>query len=184
MKRCAFVLAGVLASLVLLGGIAEAQGTASSVPPAVSRAGRFVLGAGLGIMGGSVDDEGLALGVNGDYYFTNELSVGPLLQMGFTSDLFQLGLSAQVKYTMDVRQIPALKPHVEAGIGFVYADLENGRSDDDVSFLIPVGFGLEYRLSRRVSLDTTFYLNFTDLDVKGKNDNMFVTWLIGARFPF
>ncbi len=184
MRRCAFFLACGLAVLVLLGGIAEAQGTSSEVPPAVSRAGRFVLGAGLGLMGGTVDDTAFALGVNGDYYFTNELSVGPLLQMGFTGDLFQLGLTGQVKYTFDIQQLPALKPHMEVGIGFVYANLENGRSDDDVSFLIPLGFGIEYRLSRRVSLDTTFYLNFTDLDVRGRNDNLFVTWFIGARFPF
>ncbi len=183
MKRCAFFLACGLAVLVLLGGIAESA-TPSSVPSAVSRAGRFVLGAGLGLMGGTVDDEAFALGVSGDYYFTNELSLGPLVQMGFTGDLFQFGLSGQLKYTMDVQQIPALKPHLEAGIGFLYANLENGRSDDDVSFLIPLGFGVEYRLNRNVSLDTTFYLNFTDITVRGKNDNFFVTWLIGARFPF
>jgi len=172
----------VLALLILGVGIADVQ--AQQVPAAVSRAGRFVFGAGLGLMAGTVDDEGFALGASADYYMTNELSVGPLLQMGFTSDLFNLGLSGQVKYTMDVRQIPALKPHLEAGIGFVYADFENGGDDDDVSFLIPLGFGLEYRLSRTLSLDTTLYLNFTDLDVGRRNDNFFLTWLVGVRFPF
>jgi hypothetical protein len=169
--------------LALTTGVAvRAQDPAG--PEAVSRAGRFSLGGGLGLMGGTVDDEAFAVGVQGDYYFTNELSVGPLLQMGFTGDLFQLGLSAQVKYTMDVRQIPALKPHVEVGLGFIYANLDRGsRSADDVSFLIPLGFGLEYRLSRRLSLDTTFYLNFTSLD-PGKHDNFFATWLIGAKVPF
>lgn len=186
-KRSAWCIAGLLSLALLLGaGVAAAAQPArtSDVPDAVSRAGRFVGGVGLGLMGGTLDGETFALGGNLDYYFTNEFSVGPLLQLGFTGDLLQLGLSVQGKYTMDVRQLPALKPHVEAGIGFVYADYDTGRrSDDDVSFLIPIGFGLEYRLSRRVSLDTTFYLNFTDLDVH-KNDNFFVTWLIGARIPF
>jgi hypothetical protein len=183
-KRVSYM-AGVAAVLLALTtGVAEVRAQGPAVPDAVSRAGRFYLGAGLGLMGGTVDGETFALGAQGDYYFTNELSVGPLLQMGFTGDLFQLGLSGQVKYTMDVRQIPALKPHVEAGIGFIYANLDRGsHSGDDVGFLIPLGFGLEYRLSRRLSLDTTFYLNFTNLD-PGKHDNFFATWLIGARIPF
>lgn len=181
-RRHGWARAAALALLVLAAGLADAQ--AQDVPAAVSRAGRFMFGAGLGLMGGTVDGEAFALGATGDYYLTNELSIGPLLQLGFSSDLFKLGLSGQVKYTMDLRQISALKPHVEAGIGFVYADHENGGDDDDVSFLIPLGVGLEYRLSRTMSLDTTVYLNFTDLDVGRKNDNFFLTWLVGVRFPF
>jgi hypothetical protein len=185
MRKSAGYLAALLtAVLMLTTGLAEAQTRSADVPEAVSRAGHFYWGAGLGLMGGTVDGETFALGGNLDYYFTHELSVGPLLQMGITGDLFQPGLSGQVKYMMDVRQIPALKPHVEAGIGFIYANLDRARfSNDDVSFLIPLGFGLEYRFSRRLSLNTTVYLNFTSLD-PGKHDNFFTTWLIGARFPF
>jgi hypothetical protein len=170
--------------LALAVGIADVQAQTQDVPAAVSRAGRFFFGAGLGLMGNTVDGSTFALGASGDYYLTNEVSVGPLLQMGFGSDLFQLGLSGQLKYTMDIRQISALKPHVEAGIGFVFADYENGGDDSDVSFLFPIGFGAEYRLSRTMSLDTTVYLNFTDLDVGRKNDNFFLTWLVGVKFPF
>jgi hypothetical protein len=177
------IVACALMVMGLLTGIAEAQAPAQDVPPTVSRAGRFVGGVYLGMQGATVDDEGFALAGSLDYHFTNELSVGPLLQMGFTSDLYQLGLSAQVKYTFDVRQVPALKPHVEAGIGFLYASLEDGRDEDDVSFLIPLGFGLEYRVSRQLSLDTTFLLNFTDVD-PGKNDSLFLTWLVGVKLPF
>jgi hypothetical protein len=175
---------GVAALVLLLLGTGIADAQAQEVPAAVSRAGRFMFGTGLGLMGDTVDGEAFAIGSNLDYYLTNELSVGPLLQMGFSSDLFKFGLSGQVKYTMDIRQLSALKPHVEAGLGFVYADFENGGDDDDVSFLIPLGFGLEYRLTRTLSLDTTVYLNFTDLDVGRRNDNFFLTWLVGVRFPF
>lgn len=178
--------AAAIALLIVALGVvdAHAQARAQDVPAVVSRAGRFMFGAGLGLMGGTVDGETFALGASGDYYLTNEVSVGPLLQMGFSSDLFKLGLSGQLKYTMDIRQISALKPHLDAGIGFVYADFENGGDESDVSFLIPLGFGLEYRLTRTMSLDTTVYLNFTDLDVGRKNDNFFLTWLVGVRFPF
>jgi len=85
----------------------------------------------------------LPLGLNGDYYFTQGFSVGPLLQMGFTGDLFQLGFTVQAKYTFDIEQIPALKPHIEGGVGFIYADRSRSvaRDEDDVGILFPLGFG-------------------------------------------
>jgi opacity protein-like surface antigen len=104
--------------------------------------------------------------------------------MGFTGDLFQLGFSAQARYTFDIDAIPALKPHIEAGIGFIYADLNRsrGRDEDDVAILFPLGFGLEYRLTKSLSLDTNFLFNFTDLDVR--DDYFFFTWLVGMRYRF
>jgi opacity protein-like surface antigen len=104
--------------------------------------------------------------------------------MGFTGDLFQLGVTAQAKYTFDLKQIPALKPHVEAGIGFIYSNLD-GRlweDEDDASFLIPLGIGAEYRLTDSISLDTNFLFNFTNLDVRDKE--FFFTWLVGIRYRF
>lgn len=166
--------------LVLL--VAQAV-EAQQVPPAASRAGKFVLGAGLGLQGDTPDGTAFALGFSGDYFLTNELSIGPLLQMGFTGDLFQLGLTAQVKYTFDLPQLPALKPHLEAGIGFIYADLDRpGGSVDDTNFLIPLGLGAEYKLTDRISLDTTLLFNFTDLDIR--DESFFITWLVGVKIPF
>jgi hypothetical protein len=173
---------GALFAVLLLGTVAEAQ----QVPPAVSRAGRFVFGAGLGLQANTVDDTAFAVGLSGDYYFTNHFSLGPLMQIGVTSDLFQLGLSAQAKYTFDLPQVPDLKPHVEAGLGFLYANLDRpgSGSKDDTSFLIPLGVGAEYQLSPRLSLDTTAFFNFTDISVRNKDTNFFFTWLVGLRVPF
>jgi opacity protein-like surface antigen len=181
-KRFLWFTGSLLLAVLLFGAVAEAQ----QVPSAVTRAGRFVFGAGVGLQGDTVDDTAFALGVSGDYFLNNNLSIGPLLQIGLTGDLFQLGLTAQAKYTFDLPDMPAIKPHIEAGIGFIYADLDrpSGRSGDDTSFLIPLGVGLEYRLSSRISLDTTLFFNFTDLDVRGGNDNFFITWLVGVRIPF
>lgn len=181
-KRWLWLTGSLLLASLLFGAVAEAQ----QVPSSVTRAGRFVFGAGVGLQGDTVDDTAFALGVSGDYYLNNNLSIGPLLQFGLTGDLFQLGLTAQAKYTFDLPDLPAIKPHLEAGIGFVYADLDQprGRSGDDTSFLIPLGVGLEYRLSSRISLDTTLFFNFTDLDIGNKNDNFFLTWLVGVRIPF
>jgi hypothetical protein len=169
----------ILLLVLLVPHAVEAQ----QVPEAASRAGKFVFGAGLGLQGYTADGTAFALGLSGDYFLTNALSIGPLLQMGFTGDLFQLGLTAQLKYTFDLPEIPALKPRVEVGIGFIYADLDQpGGSVDDTNFLIPLGLGAEYKLSDRISLDTTLLFNFTDLDVR--DESFFITWLVGVKIPF
>ena len=143
----------------------------------------FVFAPALGLQSDTPDGTAFAVGFYGDYYINHNVSIGPLVQMGFTDDLFQLGLTAQAKYTFHLAD-PALKPHVQAGIGVIYADLDRsaGRDDDDSSFLIPLGLGAEYKLTNSVWLDTTVLFNFTDLDVR--NENFFVTLLVGLKFPF
>ena len=148
------------------------------------RIDKFFFGAALGFQTDTPDSTAYAIGLYGDYYLTRGLSIGPLLQMGFTDDLMQLGLTAQAKYTFDLANIPQLKPHVQAGLGFIYADLDlgNGRSEDDTSFLIPFGIGAEYKLTDSISLDGTVLFNITDLDVG--SEDFFMTWLIGLKFAF
>ncbi len=116
---------------------------------------------------------------------THNVSVGPLLQFGFTDDLFQIGPTIQAKYTFDLPANPELKLHLQGGIGFIYAELNGGKKGDrnDTSFLIPLGFGAEYRLNRQVSIGSTFLFNITDLD-DVRNENFFFTWLTGLRFRF
>ena len=181
MRETRLICAGVIVVVILaLTQFAEAQ----KVQSADQRAERFIFGAGLGLQANTPDGTAFALGLSGDYYFTQGFSIGPLLQMGFTGDLFQLGFTAQAKYTFDLKEIPALKPHIEAGIGFIYADLDRGRlrSENDVSFLFPLGIGAEYRLTKSISLDNTFLFNFTDLDVR--DTHFFFTWLVGLRYRF
>jgi len=176
------LICGVVTIVVFLAltQFAEAQRVQSED----QRAGRFIFGAGLGLQADTPDGTAFALGFSGDYYVTQGFSIGPLLQLGFTGDLFQFGFTGQAKYTFDLKEIPALKPHIEAGIGFIYSDLDRGRgrSEDDLGILIPLGIGAEYRLTNSISLDTTFLFNFTDLDVRDKN--FFFTWLVGLRYRF
>jgi len=169
----------IAAVIVVLTPIAEAQQYTAD-----RRTDKFFFGAALGLMTDTPDSTAYAIGLYGDYYLTRGLSIGPLLQMGFTDDLMQLGLTAQAKYTFDLANIPQLKPHVQAGLGFIYADLDlgNGRSEDDTSFLIPFGIGAEYKLTDSISLDGTVLFNITDLDVR--SEDFFMTWLIGLKFAF
>ncbi len=178
MKRRGLICAG----LMIFGFLVFARFAAAQVQSADKRAGRLILEAGLGLQADTPDGGAFALGFSGDYYFTQEFSIGPLLQMGFTGDLFQLGLTAQAKYTLDLKGTPEFKPHIEAGIGFIYSDLKRGRHEDDTSFLIPLGMGAEFRLSNSLSLDSTFLFNFTDLKVR--DEHFFFTWLVGARYRF
>ena len=182
MKRSLWFAGCLLLVALLVSTVAEAQ----QVPPSVSRAGRFVFGAGLGLQADTVDDTAFAVGLSGDYFFTNHLSIGPLMHFGLTSDLFQFGLSAQAKYTFDLPRVPELKPHLEGGIGFLYANLDRPGpgNKDDTSFLIPLGVGVEYRLNPRLSLDTTAFFNFTDISVRNKDKDFFFTWLLGVKVPF
>ena len=181
MRERRLICAGVIIAVFLaLTQFAEAQKGQS----ADQRAGRYIFGAGLGLQANTPDGTAFALGFSGDYYFTQGLSVGPLLQFGFTGDLFQFGLTGQAKYTFDLKGIPALKSHIEAGLGFIYADLDRSqrRSENDVSFLFPLGIGAEYRLTNSISLDNTFLFNFTDLDVR--DTHFFFTWLVGLKYRF
>ena len=180
MKGKKFICPGV----IILVFLALAQFGEAQAQFADQRAGRFMLGVGLGLQADTPDGTAFAIGFSGDYYVTQGFSIGPLLQMGFTEDLFQLGLTAQAKYTFDLWEIPALKPHIEAGMGFIYSDLDRWprSSEDDVSFLFPLGIGAEYKLTNSISLDNTFLFNFTDLDVR--DTHFFFTWLIGLKYRF
>jgi hypothetical protein len=175
-----FVVLVSVAFSVGIWSIAEAKQNAESN----NRSGRFVFGTALGLQTDTPDSTAFALSFYGDYYLTREFSVGPLLQMGFTNDLYQLGLTAQTKYTFSIADFPELKPHIQSGIGFIHADLDRKgwKHEDDTSFLIPVGIGAEYKLRDSVLLDTTLLFNFTNLEVR--NENFFLTWLIGLKFPF
>jgi hypothetical protein len=181
MKERWLICAGVIIVVFLaLTPFVEAQRAKSTD----RRTGRLIFGTALGLQGDTPDDPAFALGFSADYYVNQEFSIGPLLQMGFTDDFFQLGLTAQAKYTFDLMEIPELKPHIEAGMGFIYADLDRwpSRDEDDVSFLFPLGIGAEYRLTNSISLDNTFLFNFTDLDVR--DEHFFFTWLIGLKYRF
>ena len=169
------MLASLLGLLVLTSlGIAQAQDSSA----AATRPGRLAVGAGIGLQGDTADGTAFAFNLNGDYYLTKNVAIGPLAQFGFTSDLTQFGLTAQVKYLLDLPQSPRLKPHAEAGIGFLVSDLH--RRGTDSGYLLPLGLGVEYRLSPKVTLDTTLFFNFTDVH----DNTFFVSWIAGAKIPF
>ncbi len=150
-----------------------------------SRARRFIVGADIGVQGGTADGTAFALGLSGDYFVTHNVSVGPLLQFGITNDLFQIAPTLQVKYTLDLPGNPNVTLHFQGGIGFIHADLDRrgAPSVDDTSYLIPVGLGVEFKVDRNISIGSTLLFNFTDLD-DIPDDDSFISWLTGLRIRF
>lgn len=178
MKPKTSVLIGSIAFIMAL--ILPVSVTAQQQPE--RRQGRLSLGVDVGALFGTPDATAFALGFNGDYFLSHNFSIGPLLQIGVTSDLFLFGPSLQLKYTYDFDQ--RLKTTLQGGIGILYGELERrGPDRDDTSFLIPVGPGFEYKLTDDLSIAGTLLFNFTNLN-KVRDENFFVSLLGGLRVRF
>ena len=137
-------------------------------------------GTSIGFLSNTPDGTSLALNVHADRFVHRNVSFGPLLQLGFTEDLTQVGFSGQSKYWIDLPDTDnRARLVLQAGIGFVHADYRR----DDTSWLIPLGIGFDYAVTKTVSLTTTFLLNFTDLETgPGTHTNVMPGLTFGIRF--
>ncbi len=138
--------------------------------------GKVRIGTDIGFHAGTVDDTDFALGAYGDYFLSDQFGVGPLLQFGITDDLFQFGMSIQAKGLFEVFDYSNLFLEVQAGLGFIHADLDmKDTTRSDTSVLVPLGIGLEYRLSEQVSISSKLLFNITSLELRGMADDEFHT---------
>jgi hypothetical protein len=132
------------------------------------RPGQWSGGAGIGFLG-NTPDGAAEFGLNGhaDYFMTNNFSVGPLAQYAGAGNDFVVGLSAQAKYWWDIPGTRTLAKLVfQVGIGFVRAgikDTDSGTANTYISFLIPLGVGIDYTVTKRLAVTADFLLNFTSL---------------------
>jgi len=144
------------------------------------RTGTWSGGGAIGFLTNTPDGAAFALNVNADYFLNRDVSVGPLFQLALTGDLSQLGFSGQGKFWIE---LPGTENRarltLQGGLGFVHADLV----DSDTSWLIPLGIGLDYKLSQKVSFMATFLLNFTELDTgRGTDAHVMPGLTFGFRF--
>ncbi|MER3424005.1 MAG: hypothetical protein C4293_13045 [Nitrospiraceae bacterium] len=137
-------------------------------------------GGGIGFLGATPSGTAFSLNVHADNFLTRYVSIGPLLQVTFTGSLSQVGLSGQARYWFDIPDTAnRAKLVLQAGIGFVHAD----RLDSDTSWLIPIGFGLDYAVAQRMALTADFLVNFADLDTgHGKDAHVMPGLYFGVRF--
>jgi Outer membrane protein beta-barrel domain len=162
----------------------------------VPKPGQWSGGAGVGFLTNTPD--GVAeFGIKGhaDYFWTSSFSVGALAQYAGVGNDFVFGLSAQAKYWWD---IPGsgnrAKLVIQGGLGFVRAGIEDddtGVAFTDGSFLIPVGIGVDYALSRRIALTAEVLVNFTSLGEHARGEdgrevdlhtNVMPGFYLGVRF--
>ena len=170
--RMALALVGLAGALTALTpGLSQA---------AELRQGSWSGGAAIGFLGNTPDGTAFATNLNADHFLTPQLSIGPLAQIAFTGDLFQLGASGQVKYWFNLPGVDnRLKLNVQGGVGFLYAD----RHTSDTSWLIPIGVGLDYALKNQLALTATFLLNFTDVNTgRGTGADVMPGLTFGLRF--
>lgn len=143
---------------------------------AEGRAGKMRIGTDMGFQLSTLDDTDFALGAYGEYFLNDQLAVGPLLQFGLTGDLFQFGMSIQAKGIYEVFDYSNLFLEVQAGLGFIHADLERrNTTQTDTSVLIPIGIGLEYQLSEQLSISSKLLFNITNLRLAGMEEDEFHT---------
>lgn len=120
----------------------------------------WTAGGGIGLLGSTPDGTAVALNGYADARIDEHFSIGPLLQLGLTGDMAQVGLSGQGKYRVGLPGTEGRGAVVlQSGMGFVHAD----RGPSDTSWLVPIGAGVEYEVSPDVSAEATMLVNFTDL---------------------
>lgn len=169
---------GYVCAACLIGIVSMADvGSSGAAEP---RAGAWSGGVAIGFLGYTPDGTAFATNVHADYFLNRQISVGPLAQLAVTGDLFQIGVSGQGKYWVDLPGLdPRLKLNLQGGLGFLHADLHTS----DTSFLIPLGVGLDFALNEQVGLTSTFLLNFTDVNTGRRTDaNVMPGLTFGIRF--
>jgi Outer membrane protein beta-barrel domain len=157
----------VVLLLLLTVLLVTPTGLVSAHDSAAGGAGRWSGGTGVGFLGGTPDGVEFALNGHLNYFISEEISIGPLVQYAGAGDDFLFGLTAQGKYWW---AIPGTnnqtKLVLQGGIGFVRAGVrepEIGFGDTFSSFLIPLGIGVDHAVNEQVSVTADFMLNITSL---------------------
>jgi hypothetical protein len=142
----------------------------------------WAFGSGIGFLADTADDTVFTMSFQGDYYVDSEFSIGPQLLFTPGGDLTQISLAGIARYHIPFGAV-SLIPF--GGIGFVYADLERGRTDDDdTSYIFPFGATAAFQINRTVSLASTLIFTFQDIDLDNRknSDNFNIGLLFGFHF--
>lgn len=167
---------------------AAAHCQAAQAPPPPARvaapaAGDRLLFLGLGFTDGP---DTFLLGGEADFYMSDRLAIGPMLQWGIDDNNSIFAPSFHVKYLfpLDHPGSPEFVPFVQGGAGLAYLRKDNRPGDDDgFGFLLQVGGGVELRLSPHVTLASTALLDLLPAEVL--DEHVYFSWQVvqfGFRF--
>lgn len=165
-----------------------AMGTVVAAPSVQADEQRWGFGSGLGFTAGTVDNTVFNLAFSGDYYLDRNFSVGPMMQISPTGDLFQISFAGVGRYYFRLNNGINLVPFT--GFGLLHADLDRGagpgRIDrNDTSWYIPIGISAEYQATHNLALTSTLIVNLHDINLSPslpENDTTSVALLFGFRF--
>ncbi len=149
---------------------------------------RWGFGSNLGFTSGTVDGTVFTLGFNLDYYLDRNFSVGPMMLISPTGDLFQLSLAGVGRYHLRLNNGINIVPFT--GFGLVHADLDRGsglsRIDrNDTSWYLPIGVSLEYQVIHNVALSSTLIVNLHDINLSPSlpdKDRTSITLMFGFNW--
>lgn len=172
--------AGLLAMLV--------AGIVIDAPQARANDNRWGFGSDLGLTSGTVNGTVFTMAFSGDYYLDRNFSVGPMMQISPTGDLFQISFAGVARYHFRLNNGINLVPFT--GIGLLHADLDRGtgpgRIDrNDTSWYIPIGLSVEYQVVHNLALSSTLIVNLHDINLAPslpEKDRTSVALLFGFRF--
>jgi len=161
---------------------------AALIAPARADDNRWEFGSDLGLTTGTVDGTVFTLGFHLDYYLDRNFSIGPMMQISPTGDLFQIAFAGVGKYHIRLSNGFNLVPFT--GIGLIHADLDRGTGTsqidrNDTSWYIPIGLSLEYQVRHNIALSSTLMVNLHDINLQPslpEKDHTSVALMFGFRW--
>ena len=143
-------------------------------PKLQDRAHRFIGKVGIGF---TTSPELLLLAAEVDWFITEHIAIGPLVQAGLPEDPFIIASTINVKALFDIPPMPRLKPFVQGGIGGAYLYEEIGDCCQEGSgLLLNAGGGFEVFLSGTFALGSEVLFNFMPQGVIG--EHFFFSWQV------
>jgi len=164
------------------------SGAVVFAPRAQADENRWGFGSGLGFTSGTVNGTVFNLAFSGDYFLDRNFSVGPMMQISPTGDLFQISFAGVGRYYFRLNNGINLVPFT--GMGLIHADLDRGNGPgridrNDTSWYIPIGVSAEYQATHNLALTSTLIVNLHDINLSPslpENDTSSVALLFGFRF--
>ncbi|MFH1263387.1 MAG: hypothetical protein V1495_08120 [Pseudomonadota bacterium] len=143
--------------------------------------------AGNGAIGFTLGPDTFLVASGVDYYFTRHFTLGPLLQMGVSDDVFLVSPTVEAKGVFDLpvngfgRRV---KPFVQGGAGFTYANVDRaGKSDNAIDFMFNLGFGVDIYLTTRFAMGNNMLFNVTPTRVF--RDRLIFAWqFVSLKYHF
>jgi hypothetical protein len=140
-------------------------------------------------IGFTADPDAFLMTLGVEYGALDFMSVGPLLQLGFSDDDTIVAPTADFRFGIDLsgvsnQYVRRLEPFVNAGLGMAYIEKERGNSDrDDVGFLMNGGVGAQYWFADEMAVGTHMMFNGMPDDVL--DEHFFFSWqVVTFRFRF